>query len=86
MQDVNQKPEDLPTKAQTLKPESGPPPAAQPEEPGMSATSGPLDDQMVHEYSDLGSIESSAGKNKGEAPGAPVEAEAKKAGDEVLKA
>ena len=82
---MNQKPEDLPTKAQTLKPESGPPPAIQPGEPGMSATSGPLDDQMVHEYSDLGGNESSADLKQSEAPGASVEAEAKKAAGEVLK-
>lgn len=48
--DVNQKPETLPSAAQTLTPDSASPPGRA-GEPGMSATSGPLDDQMEHEYS-----------------------------------
>lgn len=50
---MNQNPEDLPSTAKTLTPDAPPPPAPT-GEPGMSATSGPLDDQLAHEYAHLG--------------------------------
>lgn len=57
--DVNQNPETLPSTAQTLTSDPAPPPGRA-GEPGMSATSGPLDDQMVHEYSDVEADEAPA--------------------------
>ena len=57
--DVNPKPEAVPSTAQTLTSDTAPP-SDKTGEPGMSATSGPLDDQMIHEYSHVGTDEASA--------------------------
>lgn len=57
--DVNQNQEALPSTAKTLTSDIVPPPGRA-GEPGMSATSGPLDDQMAHEYSDVGTDEAPA--------------------------
>ncbi|MCJ1461636.1 hypothetical protein MMC07_000233, partial [Pseudocyphellaria aurata] len=76
-QDVNQKPEDLPSTAKTLTPDAPPPPAPT-GEPGMSATSGPLDDQMAHEYAHLDKDDEPPATKKGEDLGTTAAAEAKK--------
>lgn len=57
--DVNKTQETLPSTAQTPTSDSAPNPGRA-GEPGMSATSGPLDDQMVHEYSDVETDEAPA--------------------------
>lgn len=57
--DVNQSQEALPSTAQTPTSDKAPP-LGRAGKSGMSATSGPLDDQMVHEYSDVGTDEAPA--------------------------
>lgn len=81
---MNQKPEDLPSSAKTLTPDAPPPPAPT-GEPGMSATSGPLDDQMAHEYAHLGKDEEPPAIKKGEDVGAAAAEQVKKVEGGVLK-
>lgn len=81
---MNQNPEDLPSSAKTLTPDAPPPPAPT-GEPGMSATSGPLDDQMAHEYAHLGKDEEPLATNKGEDLGAAAAEQVKKVEGAVLK-
>lgn len=81
---MNQNPEDLPSSAKTLTPDAPPPPAPT-GEPGMSATSGPLDDQMAHEYAHLGKDEEPLSTNKGQDVGAAAAEQVKKVEGAVLK-
>lgn len=81
---MNQNPEDLPSSAKTLTPDAPPPPAPT-GEPGMSATSGPLDDQMAHEYAHLGKDDEPSMSQKGQDLGTTAAVEAQKIEGEVLK-
>lgn len=83
-QDVNERPEDLPSSAKTLTPDAPPPPAPT-GEPGMSATSGPLDDQMVHEYAHLGKDDEPPATAKGGDLGTTAAVEAQKVEGEAVK-
>lgn len=51
----------------------------------MSATSGPLDDQMAHEYAHLGKDDEPPATKTGEDLGTTAAVEAKKVEGEVLK-
>lgn len=81
---MHQKPEDLPSAAQTLTPDTGPPPAPKAGEPGMSATSGPLDDQIAHEYSDLGNDQPAPVTKQGEDLGAAAKEQVSKVEGRIL--
>jgi len=72
--DVNQNEEALPSTAQTLNSDSAPSPGRA-GKPGMSATSGPLDDQMAHDYSDVGTDQAPASVAKKTEAGAATAVE-----------
>lgn len=81
---MNEKPEDLPSSAKTLTPDAPPPPAPT-GEPGMSATSGPLDDQMAHEYAHLGKDDEPPATTKGGDLGTTAAVEAQNLEGEAAK-